>query len=249
MLSFIEFAPENWLGVGGASGKALRALTERYPSAAHGLSLSLGGPDALDITLLQRVKGLLDTHGVGCYSEHLSYTAADGHLYDLMPIPFTSEAVNYVAARIRTAQEILQRRIAIENVSYYAAPGQELSEHDFLNAVLTEADCDLLLDVNNVYVNSTNHGYDADAFIAGLPAPRIAYCHIAGHDRAAADLLIDSHGASVAAPVWRLLQATYARCGALPTAVERDFNIPPLSALYAELATLSSVQTAHQPRC
>ncbi len=241
-MDFLEVAPENWIGVGGRLGKQLRAFTERYPFVTHGLSLSLGGPTPLDETFLHRLKRFLDTHGIATYTEHLSYCSDDGHLYDLMPIPFTGDAVHYVAARIRRVQEILERRIAVENVSYYAAPGQEMAEIDFLNAVLTEADCELLLDVNNIYVNSVNHGYDAHEFLARIPGERIAYLHIAGHYVEAEDLLVDTHGAAVIDPVWALLDATYARCGVIPTLLERDFNIPPLPELLGEVARIAAAQ-------
>ncbi|CAL1241107.1 HvfB family MNIO-type RiPP peptide maturase [Candidatus Methylocalor cossyra] len=246
-VDFYEIAPENWMRVGGRLGKRLRSLTDRFPFLAHGLSLSLGGPDPLDEVFLQELKGFLDTHGIRFYSEHLSYCADNGHLYDLMPIPFTEEAVQHVAGRIRRTQEILERRIAIENISYYAAPGRELTELEFLNAVLDEADCDLLLDVNNVYVNSVNHGYDADAFLAAVPAARVAYLHVAGHYRDAEDLLVDTHGAPVIDPVWRLLDRAYSRFGVLPTVLERDFNIPPLEELLREVVHLHNLQAAHRP--
>ncbi|MBI5462702.1 MAG: DUF692 domain-containing protein [Gammaproteobacteria bacterium] len=250
-VDFFEVAPENWIGVGGRYGKQFRSFTERYPFVTHGLSLSLGGPAPLDETFLQRLKRFLDTHNIATYTEHLSYCSDDGHLYDLMPIPFTAEAVQYVAARIRRVQDILERRIAVENISYYAAPGQELREIDFLNAVLAEADCDLLLDVNNVYVNSVNHRYDAHEFLAHIPGERIAYLHVAGHYREAEDLLVDTHGAPIVDPVWALLDATYARFGVIPTLLERDFNIPPLPELLAEVAHIAAMQAqrhAHATR-
>lgn len=243
-IDFFEVAPENWIGVGGRLGRRLRALTERIPFVAHGLSLSLGGPDPLDQTLLHETRRFLDAHDVRCFSEHLSWSAAGGHLYDLLPIPFTEEAVHHVAARIRRAQDLLGRRIAIENVSYYAAPSRVLREIEFLKAVLDEADCELLLDVNNVYVNSINHGYDALGFIAELPAERIAYLHVAGHYREADDLLIDTHGAAVVPPVWSLLEETLARIGPRPTLLERDFHIPPLATLVAELEGIRQRQRA-----
>lgn len=244
-VNFFEVAPENWIGVGGRYGKQLRAFTERHPFVTHGLSLSLGGPTPLDETFLHTLKRFLDMHGIASYTEHLSYCSDDGHLYDLLPIPFTAEAVQYVAARIRRVQDILERRIAVENVSYYAAPGQEIAEIDFLNAVLAEADCDLLLDVNNVYVNSVNHGYDARDFLARIPGGRIAYLHVAGHYVEAEDLLVDTHGAAVIDPVWALLDETYARFGVIPTLLERDFNIPPLPELLAEVAQITAIQARH----
>ncbi|HEX5124053.1 MAG TPA: DUF692 domain-containing protein [Rhodanobacteraceae bacterium] len=244
-IDFFEIAPENWIGVGGQLGRTLRSLTERHPFVCHGLSLSLGGQDPLDETLLAKIRRLLDTHGIATYSEHLSYCADGGHLYDLMPIPFTDEAVHHVAGRIRQTQEILGQRIAVENVSYYAAPGQAMREIDFVNAVLAEADCDLLLDVNNIYVNSINHRYDAGAFLDALPGDRIAYIHVAGHYDEADDLKVDTHGAPVIDPVWRLLERAYERFGARPTLIERDFNFPPLAELVAEVAHARTLQRAH----
>lgn len=241
-VDFFEVAPENWIGIGGKMGKDFRYFTERYPFVAHGLSLSIGSPAPLDETFIHRVKRLLDEHNIRCYSEHLSYCSDDGHLYDLMPIPFTEEAVHYVAGRIRRVQDILERRIAMENVSYYAAPGKKMEEIDFLNAVLEEADCDLLLDVNNIYVNSINHRYDAETFLKSLPAERVAYFHIAGHYDEADDLKIDTHGAAIIDPVWSLLETAYQHCGVVPTLLERDFNIPPLPELLAEVGHIARLQ-------
>jgi uncharacterized protein (UPF0276 family) len=243
-IDFFEIAPENWIGVGGQHGRTLRAFTERHPFVCHGLSLSLGGRDPLDETLLAKIRRLLDAHGIAIYSEHLSYCADGGHLYDLMPIPFTDEAVHHVAGRIRQTQEILGQRIAVENVSYYAAPGQAMREIDFINAVVAEADCDLLLDVNNIYVNSINHRYDAGAFLDALP-DRVAYIHVAGHYDEAPDLKVDTHGAPVSDPVWRLLERAYARFGVKPTLIERDFNFPPLAELVAEVSHARTLQHAH----
>lgn len=245
-IDFFEIAPENWINVGGALGRELRAFTERHAFVCHGLSLSLGGPEPLDETLLVKIRRLIDAHGIALYSEHLSYCSDDGHLYDLMPIPFTAEAVDYVAARVRRAQDVLGRRIAIENVSYYAAPGRELDEPTFVRAVLDAADCDLLLDVNNVYVNSINHGYDPDAFLAAMPGERIAYYHVAGHYDEAPDLKVDTHGAPVIDPVWSLLERAYARFGVRPTLLERDFNFPPLAELVGELDRIRAAQARHE---
>lgn len=246
-IDFLEMAPENWMRVGGRLGRQFRELTEAYPFSCHGLSLSLGGLAPLDEAFLLELKSFLDRHGIAVYSEHLSYCADDGHLYDLMPIPFTEEAVEHVAERIRRCQTILERRMAIENISYYAAPGQEMAEIDFLCAVLEAADCDLLLDINNVYVNSVNHGYDAESFIAALPVERIVSLHMAGHFVESSDLLIDTHGAPVANTVWRMLEHFYDRVGVIPTLLERDFNIPPLPELLAEIAELRRLQLAYSP--
>lgn len=243
-VDFLEAAPENWLRVGGRLGKQFRYFTERYPFVTHGLSLSLGSPAPLDEQFLGELKVFLDSHQIKFYTEHLSYCSDDGHLYDLMPIPFTSEAVHYVAQRIRRTQEILDRRIGVENVSYYAAPGQELSELEFLNAVLAEADCDLLLDINNIYVNSINHRYDALEYMRGVPKERVVYFHLAGHYVEAEDLRIDTHGDAVCDPVWDLLEAAYQHFGPVPTLLERDFNIPPLPELLTEVDRIKSLQAS-----
>ena len=179
-----------------------------------------------------------------CYSEHLSYCADDGHLYDLMPIPFTEEAVAYVAERIERTQDILGRRLAVENVSYYCAPGAEMTEIEFITAVLERADCELLLDINNIYVNSVNHRYDATAFLKALPAERIAYGHTAGHYNEAEDLIVDTHGADVIDPVWTLLGEAYDHFGVFPTLLERDFNFPPLDELLLEVDRIGELQEA-----
>lgn len=247
-VDFLEVAPDNWLGVGGEFGEMFAKLSERFPISAHGLSLSLGGVAPLDMELLRQTREFNDRFGVAMYSEHLSYTTDDGQLYDLMPIPFTDEAVHHVAARIRQVQDVLGRRIAVENVSYYAAPYQVLDEVDFINAVLSEADTDLLLDVNNVYVNSINHGYDAEAFLDRLPAGRVVQYHIAGHYDEADDLKIDTHGAPVKPGVWGLLASAYRRFGVHPTLLERDFNFPPLKELLAETDRIRMMQRTYGDR-
>ena len=246
-IDFLEVAPENWMGLGGRFGKAFREYTERYPFVTHGLSLSLGGPSPLDTEYLKNLKAFIDSHNIRGFSEHLSYCTDEGHLYDLMPIPFTEDAVKHVVGRIRQTQDILEQRIAIENVSYYAAPGAEMSEIAFLKAVLEEADCDLLLDVNNIYVNSVNHGYDAAEFLSGIPGERISYIHVAGHYNEADDLIVDTHGADVIDPVWALLQQTYALFGVKPTLLERDFNIPPMDELLLEVEQIRGYQSEATP--
>ena len=208
-IDFLEVSPDNWIGVGGAHGAALRQLSERHPLTCHGLSLSLGGPDPLDRTLLAQTRAFLDLHQVQLYSEHLSYCAAGGHVYDLLPLPFTAEAVQHVAGRIAQVQDMLGRRIAVENISYYAVAGADMSEIDFINAVLAEADCDLLLDVNNVFVNACNNGYDAFEFLARVPSHRVASLHVAGHFDEDDGFKIDTHGAPV--------KGVSGRCCARPT--------------------------------
>ncbi len=242
-VDFLELAPENWIGVGGRFSRQLRAISEKYPFVCHGLSLSIGSPAPLDTGFLKEVKNFLETYEVRCYSEHLSYCSDDqGHLYDLMPIPFTEEAIRYVSARVRAVQDILERRLTLEHVSYYAAPGQQISELEFINGVLQEADCDLLLDVNNIYVNSVNFGYDPYEFLEQIDGDRTVYIHIAGHYVEAPDLRIDTHGSAVIDPVWNLLETAYSRWGVAPTLLERDFNFPPFSDLLGEIDHIRSLQ-------
>jgi len=246
-VNFMEVAPENWIRVGGSLGKKLRQFTERYDFLCHGLSLSIGSPAALDESFVRDIGEFMKTHGVKHYSEHLTYCSDDGHLYDLLPIPFSEEAVHYVAARIRRVQDILQQEISMENASYYtAAPGSEMSEIEFINAVLDEADCGLLLDVNNIYVNSINHGYDAIEFLKQLPAQRIRYAHIAGHYNEAEDLIVDTHGSDVIDPVWHILQKAYQHFGVFPTLLERDFNIPAVPELLREVKQIAETQSQWQ---
>jgi len=244
-VDFMEVAPENWIHVGGKLGKKFRFFTERYPFLIHGLSLSIGGPAPLNEQLLRDIRAFMREHGIQYYSEHLSYCGDDGQLYDLMPIPFTDEAVAYVAGRIRRAQDILGQRMAVENVSYYAPADTSMSEIEFTQAVLDEADCDLLLDINNIVVNSINHRYDPMEFMLAMPAERIRYFHVAGHYVEAEDLRIDTHGAAISDPVWDLLGAAYAHFGPVPTLLERDFNFPPLEDLLAEVRKVRDLQSTN----
>jgi uncharacterized protein (UPF0276 family) len=241
-IDFMEIAPENWIHVGGALGKKLRFFTERYPFLVHGLSLSIGSPAPLDEQLVRDIKEFMAEHSIRMYSEHLSYCGDDGHLYDLMPIPFTDDAVRYVADRVRRVQDILEQRIALENVSYYAPTDSSMSEKEFLLAVLNEADCDLMLDINNIVVNSINHGYDATDFLNDMPAERIRYFHLAGHYVEAEDLRIDTHGTAVDAQAWQLLDDAYKKFGPVPTLLERDFNFPPIEELLDEVRRIKQLQ-------
>ncbi len=245
-VDFMEVAPENWIPYGGRLQEQFRRYTDRFPFVIHGLSLSIGGPTPLDTDFVKQVADFIKTYDIQCYSEHLSYCSDDGHMYDLMPIPFTEEAVHYVAGRIKQVQDIIGQQIAMENVSYYAAPGQEMSELEFLLAVLEEADCKLLLDVNNIYVNSINHQYDAEQFLKALPKHRIAYGHIAGHYDEADDLKVDTHGSDVKAEVWDLLDLAYEQFGVFPTLLERDFNIPQMSQLLKEVEQIKVLQNKYQ---
>lgn len=225
-VQFMEVAPENWIDVGGRYGRAFREYSEKFPTVLHGLSLSIGSPAPLDWELLKSIKAFMAEHSIRCYTEHLSYCSDSGHLYDLIPIPFTQQAVDYVADRISQIQDFLGQRIAMENVSYYAAPQQEVSEIEFTNAVIQKSDCNLLLDVNNIYVNSINHSYNPHEFLKALPGHRVVYGHIAGHYAEAEDLLATA----------------YEYFGPFPTLLERDFNIPPVSELLKEVSHIRELQ-------
>lgn len=243
VINFFEVSPENWIDIGGRLGKIFRSFTERHSFVAHGLSLSLGGPAPLDIAFLLRLKDFLDEHGIALYTEHLSFCSDEGHHYDLYPIPFTGEAVRHVAERIYIAQDILERRIALENASYYVKPPlAEMDELTFINAVIAEADCAFHLDVNNIYVNSLNHNYDAAAFLQGLCCEWIVYGHVAGHDLDKSRMIIDTHGQAVCDPVWQLLELAYQTFGVFPTLLERDFNIPSLADLLVEVGQIADLQ-------
>jgi uncharacterized protein len=256
-INFVEIAPENWIGAGGKAQVDLAWFVERYPIVCHGLCLSLGGPDPLNVAFLKQVKQFLSANKIPLYTEHLSYCSDNyhgkmGYLYDLLPIPFTEEAVKYVVARIRQTQDILGQKIAVENASFYAAaPISSMTEIDFLNAVLVEADCHLHLDINNIYVNSVNfsHGQhrdpigDASEFLRQVPKDRIVYSHVAGHYQQTPNLLIDTHGMDVIDPVWALLDEAYKLFGTFPTLLERDSNIPPLPKLMREVDKIAQIQT------
>ena len=246
-VDFMEVAPENWIGVGGRLGKQFAAYAERYPMFLHGLSLNIGGEAPLDVDLVNSIRQFIDDFNCPVYSEHLTYCGDQGQLYDLMPIPFTGEAVMYVADRIKQVQDILGQQLVLENASYYYTPSADMTESEFIHAVMEESDCGLLLDVNNIYVNSINHQYDPVEFLQALPLHRAQYIHVAGHYVEEEDLRVDTHGAEVIDPVWQLLELAYQHCGTLPTLLERDFNFPPVDKLLEEVHAIRDLQSQHKP--
>lgn len=241
-VDFWEVAPENWIPMGGKFKKQLQACTSQAPFSTHGLSLSVGSTDPLDIPFIKQIKSFLQEYSISLYSEHLSFCSGNGHLYDLLPIPFCEQAAKHVVERIKIVQDILERPLVLENVSYYLAPDQDMTELEFLLYILEESDCQMLLDVNNLYVNSINHKYDAVDFLNALPSKRIVYGHIAGHYDESDNLKVDTHGSSVIEPVWGLLEKAYRKHGVFPTLLERDFNIPPLGELLEEVGRIKSIQ-------
>ncbi|WP_049356632.1 DUF692 domain-containing protein [Haemophilus parainfluenzae] len=268
-IQFMEVAPENWVKMGGSARYKFDQAAERYPLAVHGLSLSLGGQAPLDRELLKNTKALMTQYNSTFFSEHLSYCECEGHLYDLLPMPFTEEAVKHVAQRIRYVQDFLGLQISLENTSYYLhSPTSTMNEVEFLNAIAQEADCGIHLDVNNIYVNGVNHGLlDPYVFLDQVDVKRVNYIHIAGHDeehsaaqvvedlegesfnkikgayRHLPELLIDTHGEAVKGTVWDLLEYAYQRLPVIPpTLLERDFNFPPFVELYAEVEHIAQLQ-------
>ena len=239
---FLEFAPENWMGIGGYWNRIRQKAVDRYPVTCHGLSLSLGSAEELDWKFIGELKNFLDENRVEIFSEHLSYTKSrNAHLYDLLPIPFRKDAVDHVVDRIRQVQDFLERPLAIENVSYYTPVAAEMTEIEFVNEIVERADCKLLLDVNNVYVNAFNHKYDAHAFIDSLPLDRVAYIHMAGHQQVEPDLIIDTHGQPIIDPVYELFEWTIRKMDPVPVLLERDYNFDELEQIQSEILQLKSI--------
>jgi uncharacterized protein len=225
--AFVEFAPENWMGMGGYWKDRLRKIADKYPMICHGLSLSIGSPDPLDMGFLGELKSFFEEIPVALYSEHISYSQCDNaHLYDLLPIPFTQEAVDHIIPRIMAVQDFLERPIALENISYYTSVTPQISETEFINTIIRESGCYLLLDVNNVYVNAFNHDIDAKEFIKSMPLDRVAYIHMAGHEKVSEKLIIDTHGQPIIDPVYDLFEWALDYIDPVPVLLERDFNVP-----------------------
>lgn len=242
---FVEVAPENWIGIGGFWKQQLQKVTEKYPLYTHGLSLSIGSPDELDVDFVKQVKKFLDENNVVLYSEHLSFTKSENaHTYDLLPIPFTKKAIDNVVSKIQQAQDILKRKLILENASYYTTLAQEMGEPEFINEIISRSGCEMLLDVNNVYVNSFNHSYDAKEFISKMPLEKVKYIHMAGHLKLSDKLIIDTHGEAIIDPVYQLLEHTLSVLNRdVPVLLERDFNIPQLSELQNEINAIRKIKS------
>ncbi len=241
---FVEVAPENWLGIGGYWKQQFRNVLKKYPLYCHGLSLSVGSPEGVDVSFVKQVKQFLDEHEVVIYSEHLSFSKVDNaHLYDLLPIPFTEVAIKNVVESIQKVQDILGRRLVIENVSYYTTLKAEMTEVAFINEIVKRSDCELLLDVNNVYVNSFNHSYDPHTYLDTIALDKVKYIHMAGHHQVNEKLIIDTHGADIIDPVFQLFEYTMNRLQRdVPVLLERDFNIPDLNVLQHEMNTMRQIK-------
>ncbi|HMM57850.1 MAG TPA: DUF692 domain-containing protein [Rudaea sp.] len=235
-VDWLEAVAENYLVPGGKPLDWLRRMRERYPIVLHGVSLSIGSQDALDLQYLAALKKLADSVEPAWMSDHLCWTGAHGcNLHDLLPLPYTEEAIAHVSARVRQVQDFLGRRILLENVSSYVEfEASTMSEWEFLAAIAERADCLILLDVNNIHVSANNHGFDARDYLAGIPQRRVQQFHLAGHSFQN-NLIIDTHDHPVPDPVWDLYADAVRRFGPVSTMIERDDNIPPLAELIAEL--------------
>ncbi|TNF48587.1 MAG: DUF692 domain-containing protein [Bacteroidetes bacterium] len=240
--AFIELAPENWVNLGGYWRKVLKSISEKYPITCHGLSLSIGSPDELNWAFIKEVKSFLKEYSITIYSEHLSYSQSNNaHLFDLLPIPFREDAVKHIVERIKQVQDYLEMPIALENVSYYTPVAAEMSESEFISAIVNESGCNLLLDVNNVYVNAFNHNYNAEKFIGQLPLHKVSYIHMAGHEKVAEDLIIDTHGQAIIQEVYQLFESTLERIKPVPVLLERDFNFPEFHEILSEVNQLEQI--------
>ena len=239
-LDFVEIAPENWFGFAGPAAQELERVLANKTLFCHGLSLSIAGPQPLNWNFLGQLRRFLCDHNAVVYSEHLSYCQdPQGYLHDLLPIPFHEESLRWTVARIQQVQDFLGQPLILENTAYYGSfPESSMSELEFLLAVLDESGCELLLDLNNLFVNGHNHDYSSEAFLAALPAERIRYFHVAGHFPHPAGWLIDTHDSGVAPAVRALLRQAWHRFGPRPTLLEWDNDIPPLDTLLKELEAL-----------
>jgi len=242
-LDFFEVSPENYMRRGGYYPEQLERLQERYPLITHGLTLSIGARDEPDAAYLRELKSEIERTKSPFHSDHLCFSSAGPRsLHELLPLQQSRENLRRVGERARRMSDILGVPFALENITYYAHPGRaEMSELEFLSGVLDASGAGLLLDVNNVYVNALNHGFDARAFIAALDLSRVVELHVAGHTRKASGLVLDTHGAPVADPVLELLGFTLSLTGPRPVLLERDHDIPALSELIRELQTLRDI--------
>ncbi|NCO45377.1 MAG: DUF692 domain-containing protein [Vibrio sp.] len=238
-IDFLELAPENWMNMGGLKREQLQQIAKHYPLVAHGLSLSIGDCQPLNKAFVKKVAAFLDEFNIDIYSEHLSFSRdAQGYLYELLPIPRYKESIAYLVDRIHCVQDIVQRPLVLENISYYHSYGKEIPEGQFIAEIVERSGCQLLIDINNVYVNSRNHNYCPFDMLATLPSEAIGYYHIAGHLKEREDFLLDTHGKPVQQEVIDLARYAYAQQGSRPLLLERDHHVPPLVVLTEELRTI-----------
>jgi uncharacterized protein (UPF0276 family) len=253
-LGFFEVHAENYMGAGGPPHHYLRRIRDLYPLSLHGVALSIGGNRPLNKDHLARLKALIERYQPGLFSEHLAWsTHEEAYMGDLLPLPYTEETLKLVCAHIDEAQEAVGRAMLLENPSTYVQfAATSMSEIEFLGEVVARTGCGLLLDVNNVFVQATNHHFEPFSYIDAFPVQHVGEIHLAGHDQrlddAGAPLLIDAHGSPVADPVWALYEYTIARTGPVPTLIERDADVPPLGQLLAEAGRAETILTREAQR-
>jgi uncharacterized protein (UPF0276 family) len=247
-VDFVEVISENFMVDGGRPLDVLRRVRERHPVALHGVSMSIGSADGVDPDYLRRLRVLADTVDPMFVSDHLSWSRIEGfNSHDLLPLPYTEEALEIVAANVLRAQDALGRAMLVENPSSYVSFAGDMTEWAFLDALCARTDCGLLLDINNIFVSAANHGFDAIAYLDGIPVDHVRQIHLAGHSQGR-ELLIDTHDKPVPASVWTLYGEALLRLGPVATMIERDDDIPPLNELLAELEIARGVAASSARR-
>lgn len=241
-IDWLEIVPENYMEIGGSARERLDAAAQQWPLISHGINLSIGSTDELNMEYLQALKKLLNDFDIAWFSDHLCFTSFDGiYLQDLLPLPFSKEAVSHIVERIKRVQDFVERPFLIENISFYMnMPGCEIPETEFMTQILEKADCGLLLDVNNVYVNSLNHGFDPVQFVNELPLERVVQIHVAGHKKIG-EYVIDTHGAAVVDPVFDLLAHVLKKTKVNGIMLERDQNFPAFTEIVQELDRIREI--------
>lgn len=241
---WLEITPENWMHMPYHYKEAFEEVVSKFPIMTHGLSLSIGSPEALNMGFLKELKSFLDKYKIEHYSEHLSFSSFEGgQTYELLPLPLTRKMIEHVSDRVKQVEDFLGRGLILENATYYTVPYAEMEELDFMNEVMHKSGAKMLLDVNNVFVNARNHNFDAKAYIKGLEHDKVAYMHVAGHKYYEADdIIIDTHGADVCNSVWELLDYTLDHVDA-PVMIERDNDIPSLIDMQDEYKILEKIVT------
>jgi len=239
---WLEITPENWIHMPYHYAEAFEEVISKFPIMTHGLSLSIGSPEALDMGFLKELKDFLDKYKIEHYSEHLSYSSFEGgQTYELLPLPLTRKMIEHISDRVKKVEDFLGRALILENATYYDVPYAQMQERDFINEVMHKSGTKMLLDVNNVFVNARNHNFDAKAYIKDLSLDNVAYMHIAGHKYYEEDdIIIDTHGADVCNSVWELLDFTLNLVD-VPVMIERDNDIPSLGAMEEEYKTLEKI--------
>ncbi len=244
---WFEVAPENWISKGGYLKSLFEKVREEFPIVCHGLSLSIGSPEPVNLDFLKELRDFLNFYEISIYSEHISFSSVEGkNLYDLFPLPFTEKMADFIADKVKFVQDYLNRELVLENISYYQILYSEIEEVEFIKRILEKSGAKLLLDVNNVYVNAVNHRYDPFEYIKSFSPEEVAYIHIAGHEKLRDDLIIDTHGEGIVDEVFELLKFALEHLGKKPVLLERDNNIPPYSELMKEYKKVKEIVNSYE---